>query len=537
MSVSKGRLWAVVVRHEAFCAALLILVVLAFSIGWRPLLLPDEGRYVGVAWEMMRSGDWITPTLNGLPYFHKPPLFYWLSAGAMSVFGFHEWAARLPSLLGGWVGAFSVFVFVRRWCDARIARLAVLTMLVQPLFFIGSQFANLDMLVAGCITATILLLAHASLSRESGLPWRSWLAAAYAAAALGMLAKGLIGVVLPGLVIVVWLLWWRKPAALLRLFWLPGIILFALLAGPWLVAMQLRFPEFFHYFIIVQHFERFAETGFNNVEPIWFYPAVLALASLPFVPWLLRGRQRVASLVVAADPYRPIRLLMVVWALAITAFFSIPASKLVGYIFPVLPPLSVLLSMALIRVRARAGSDGRMPAYLWIGPALAALVGFGVVVALAVHPTKSSRPLALALGAHRAPGEPVVMIQEYVFDLPVYARLEAPATVVEEWSAPGVRQRDTWRKELLDAGQFLPSAAKTLLIEPADLAARLCASPRTWVVGSGDVLRNFPYLSAAAPIASDAGRTLWRVDSRDAAMAAALHCQGQELAPSQPPVG
>ncbi len=196
-------------RLESIVVVLLIVAVLGAT-GWaRPLLLPDEGRYVGVAWEMMRSGDWITPTLNGLPYFHKPPLFYWLSAGAMSVFGLHEWAARLPSLLGGWLGAFSIFMFVCRWCDVRVARIAVVALLVQPLFFIGAQFANLDMLVAGCITATSRLLAHASLSRESGLPWRRSLAAAYAAAAFGMLAKGLIGVVLPGLVIVVWLLWLR----------------------------------------------------------------------------------------------------------------------------------------------------------------------------------------------------------------------------------------------------------------------------------------------------------------------------------------
>jgi 4-amino-4-deoxy-L-arabinose transferase-like glycosyltransferase len=73
------------------------LIVLAWvgAFAWlRSLMLPDEGRYVGVAWEMVRSGDWVTPTLNGLPYFHKPPLFYWITASSLTLFGNVEWAAR-----------------------------------------------------------------------------------------------------------------------------------------------------------------------------------------------------------------------------------------------------------------------------------------------------------------------------------------------------------------------------------------------------------------------------------------------------------
>jgi 4-amino-4-deoxy-L-arabinose transferase-like glycosyltransferase len=523
---------ATALRHEPLTAALLIFIVLAATIGWRPLLLPDEGRYVGVAWEMMRSGDWITPTLNGLPYFHKPPLFYWLSGGAMSLFGWHEWAARLPPLLGGWLGAFSTFLFVRRWCDPRSARIAVLALVLQPLFFVGSQFANLDMLVAGCITATIVLLAHAALSREAGLAWRGSLAAAYAAAAFGMLAKGLIGVVLPGLVVVVWLLWLRKPRALLRLLWVPGIAIFALLAGRWLVAMQLKFPEFFHYFIVVQHFERFADTGFNNVAPVWFYVALLALAWLPFAPWLFGLRQARSLAGPDESQHRSIRLLLVVWVVAITAFFSIPASKLVGYIFPVLPPIAVLLAFALNRV---GGFQRRsIPLWRWVGPALAAIAGVALVVVLAVHPSKSSRPLALTLAAQRAPGEPVVMVKDYVFDLPVYARLKAPVVVVEDWAAPEARQRDTWRKELLDAGQFDPALAKALLLEPSALAPLLCASPPTWIVGTGDSERTFPYLSAARTVATNEGRVLWRIDPHAPAAAAALHCASNEPSAAAP---
>ena len=81
---------------------------LAAMAWFRPLAAPDEGRYAGVAWEMLRSGDWLVPRLNGLPFFHKPPLFYWISAAAMSVFGVSEWPARLPSLIGATFAAAGV---------------------------------------------------------------------------------------------------------------------------------------------------------------------------------------------------------------------------------------------------------------------------------------------------------------------------------------------------------------------------------------------------------------------------------------------
>src|SRR5215510_2796555 len=85
------------------------------AVAWlRPLSLPDEGRYVGVALEMLWSGDWLVPTLDTLPYFHKPPLFYWLTAASLATFGVNEWAARLPSLLAATGSAFAVYLFVRR---------------------------------------------------------------------------------------------------------------------------------------------------------------------------------------------------------------------------------------------------------------------------------------------------------------------------------------------------------------------------------------------------------------------------------------
>lgn len=275
-------------RFSMVVTGVLVLLWFAASAGLRPLMLPDEGRYVGVAWEMLRSGDWLTPTLDGLPYFHKPPLFYWITASSLELFGAHEWAARAAPILGATLATMTLYGFARRWAGERQARATLVALLAQPLFFLGGQFANLDMLVAGCISATIVLLAHATLCAEHGRPARTVLAAAYVMAALGVLAKGLIGVVLPALVIVAWLVARGRPRALVRLWSWPGFALFVLAAAPWFAAMQVRFPEFLDYFFVVQHFKRFAAAGFNNVQPFWFYAAVLALCCLPWAPWLLR---------------------------------------------------------------------------------------------------------------------------------------------------------------------------------------------------------------------------------------------------------
>src|SRR5262245_66484582 len=97
--------------------AFLVYAWLAATAWMRPLTLPDEGRYVGVAWEMVRSGNWLVPTLDTLPFFHKPPLFYWLTAGAISTLGNNEWAARLPTLLSATAAVLALFLFLRRWAN------------------------------------------------------------------------------------------------------------------------------------------------------------------------------------------------------------------------------------------------------------------------------------------------------------------------------------------------------------------------------------------------------------------------------------
>ncbi|KAK6026861.1 hypothetical protein OSTOST_07150 [Ostertagia ostertagi] len=358
------------------------------------------------------------------------------------------------------------------------------------------------MLVAGCIAATIALLANATLSLEAGQRWRAALWGGYAMAGVGVLAKGLIGVVLPALVLLAWLLATRRLRLLPRLLSLPGLALLALIATPWFVIMQQRYDGFFDYFFIVQHVKRFAAGGFNNVQPVWFYPALLLVAFLPWAAWLWR---RAPSAAPAGDAATSLRLLMMLWAAVVVVFFSLPQSKLIGYVLPAVPPLAWLAAYGLT-------ASGRWPRGWQMVTLSAALIGPGVAIGLSTRPTHTTRSLALVLRDARQPSEPVVMVGGYVYDLPLYARLTEPALVVDDWGSAAIDQRDNWRKELADAGRFAPAQAARQLVRPEALAGRLCAAPRTWVVGDVSQAASQPLLAHAPVIAQTGALRLWRVE-------------------------
>ena len=513
-------------RREWLVAALLALVWLGASAWLWPLMLPDEGRYVGVAWEMLRSRDWLTPTLDGLPFFHKPPLFYWVTAGAMQVFGLNEFAARAASLLAAAAAAGALFAFVNRWRDRRAAGIVLIVLLAQPLWTLGGQFANLDMLVAACISGTILLFAHAALCEQRTLSYHRALAGAYAAAALGVLAKGLIGALLPALVIGLWLATQRQRRTLRALLWWPGGVLFVIIAAPWFVAMQMRHAEFFDYFFIVQHFKRFTSGGFNNVMPFWFYPAVLALCTLPWWPWM-RGMVRRGALHEAQQGN--VRLLMWLWLWlwlgSVVLYFSLPASKLLGYVLPAVPPLAWLIADATLRVGAPSSRRQRL---WWASAGVAGAVSMGVVIAFTTLAQHASRDLARGLAAHRAPQEAVYLLGRFDYDLPYYARLRAPVVVVDRWGDPDFVAHDNWRKELIDAGHFAPSAASQVLLQPEALASSLCGGTVSWVVGSTEMTGTYPFLTKAPEAARQRDTRLWMIDPAWPKLAAALGCDARE---------
>jgi 4-amino-4-deoxy-L-arabinose transferase-like glycosyltransferase len=310
---------------------------LLITLGLRPLLLPDEGRYADVA-RLMLSGDVLVPRLDGLPFFHKPPLFYWLDSAAMQVFGVNEFAGRFGSAVGAWLMGAALFFAMRRWHGERAAAIALGVLATTPFFFIGGQYANHDMLVGGLITAAVLAFACAVEAPAVAL---RWVVAGWVLCGLAILAKGLIGFVLPALVIGPWLLAQGRWRQMLRLLHPLGLLAFGVVALPWCIAMQLRYPGFFDYFIVEQHFRRFAQSDFNNVHGVWFFILLLPTLALPWSGWLVRA---------LGDAWSrrsvPAMSLYAWWIVAVVGFFSIPSSKLIGYALPALAPWCALMALA-----------------------------------------------------------------------------------------------------------------------------------------------------------------------------------------------
>ena len=495
-------------------------VWLAFSIGLRPLTLPEEGRYVGVAWEMLRSGDWLVPTQDGLPFFHKPPLFYWITAASMQLFGANAAAARAAPLLGAMLGAVGLVWFVARRIGADQARWTGLILMILPFFFGGAQFANLDMLVAGFIALAVVFAADAALAIDEGAPHRRSLVAAWAAAGFGVLVGVLVAAIPIVLVLVVWLLIARRPRTILRLLSPLGLVVFLAIAAPWFIGVQMRHPGFAHYFFVYQHFERFAATGFNNVQPWWFLFAAVPALTLPWSPWLLRGIR--GSLGKRADDTSTAtstRRLMWIWLGGVLVFFSLPQSKPVGYAMPVLFPIAFLAADAALAAWRLERRWPRLAVQASLG--LAVAICIAAVVGSAATYDRDNTALARTLLKLRGADEPVIFSGEYFFDIPLHARLKDPVPVTGDWTDPKIAMRDNWRRELAEAVPFAPELAARVLVTHEQGYALRCGTRTLWVVVRVDAEGRVSALPGASRVATSNRGSLWRVPAANCAAAAA----------------
>ena len=327
--------------NKVFFVILALWLGIAASI--RQLAVPDEGRYGDITRWMVESGDWLTPRINGIPFFHKPPLLHWLGGGLMETFGVHIWVMRLVPVFAGMVMLLGMFWFVSRHTEAKIsqslARSSVLVLATSLLFYGSSQYVNHDLLVAAWISMTVFAFADYALKNE-----KKSLFLGYFAAALALLSKGLIGVLIPGMILLPWLIvagHWRRIPALLNPL---GIILLLIIVSPWLYLAQQKYPNFLHYFFIEQQFDRFGGKQFNNKQPWFFYVGCLVIS---FLPWLLLAGTQYSWKTAKTLLNKSVFGLLVWWAISVTVFFSLPPSKLAGYILPATPPLAIYIAMVL----------------------------------------------------------------------------------------------------------------------------------------------------------------------------------------------
>ncbi|MBU9518575.1 glycosyltransferase family 39 protein [Burkholderia multivorans] len=326
----------------------LALLLVAFAVIWftplgmRHLIPSDEGRYAEMAREMFVTGDWITPRYNGYKYFEKPPLQTWLNALTFAWFGIGEWQARLYTALASFAGVLLVGFTGARLFNPLSGFLAAVVLASSPYWNLMGHFNALDMGLAFWMALSLcaLLLAQRPGLRPAAV--RGWMWVCWAAMAFAVLSKGLVGVILPGAVLVLYTLIARDWALWKRLYLVSGLVIFFAIATPWFVLVQQRNPEFFNFFFIVQQFRRYLTPEQNRPGPFYYFVPVLLVG---FLPWLSVAWQSVRhALRMPRQPngFSPM-LVLLIWSAFIFLFFSASHSKLISYVLPVAPALALII--------------------------------------------------------------------------------------------------------------------------------------------------------------------------------------------------
>lgn len=483
---------------------LLLFLFYTLFLGGYPLFTPDEARYSEVAREMVATGDYITPRVNGVAFLDKPILYYWLQAIAIHLFGIKEWALRLFPVLFGIFGCITTYICGRRLFDRRTGLISAMILGTSPLYFCGTHYANLDLEVAVWISATLLFFITGVQDQTKSRIY--FLLAAYICAAFAFLTKGLIGIAFPAMIAGTWILLTQRWKLLLQIHLVKGIILFLAIVLPWYILAQKANPEFLHYFFVTQQVTRFLSAGkFNNATPIWFYLPIVIIGFFPWSSFVFQTLKSVIKKIRISLQEHATELFLILWIGIIFVFFSIPHSKMITYILPIFPALALLVgnyfTNAAEQVDRREIHQGMITlvimnlifcvallllAYFqWefvpntFYAYLKAMIGilllstlvtlflfkqnklFPLLMTLTVTTVmfllsltlgakylnlNSAKPLIFDLKTIIQPQDEVVSYFKFHQDVPIY--LERRTTIVADWNSTTIAKHDNWMREL-----------------------------------------------------------------------------------------
>jgi 4-amino-4-deoxy-L-arabinose transferase-like glycosyltransferase len=375
-----------------------------FMLGAMPLNNPDEGRYAEIPREMVASGDWVSPRLNDTVYFEKPPLVYWANAISLKVFGPHEWAMRLVPVAFAFLGLGLTVVAARRLASPRAGWLAGILLASCVLYFALARILILDMAVSVLISGTLFCFIL-GIREPAGGKRRLWFYGLYTFAALATLAKGLIGFMLPGAVMFLWLLLFNQWRRLLPLYLPTGLLLFLAIALPWHLLAAEHNPQWANFYFVHEHWLRFTTSTHSRTAPFWYFVPILLLGLIPWTGLLVPTVQSLLREGWAKRHQHLETWFLLLWAAFIFLFFSRSQSKLAPYILPIFPALAVMIATWLDRA-FESEDRSRLRLGLIINGAFLAIV----VLALAVIAVKPGlirqkdiadviRPYAIGLAA------------------------------------------------------------------------------------------------------------------------------------------
>jgi 4-amino-4-deoxy-L-arabinose transferase-like glycosyltransferase len=392
-------------NHEHFyLIALLCLcaVVFFYGLGRLPFIGPDEPRYAEVAREMYATGDWITPRLGGIKWFEKPALTYWLLATGYALFGENEFGARFGVAAVSTFGALLLYFFGRRARSARFGYLSAAALVTCGLWPGFARGVTCDLpLTVSIETALLSFFLWESKESETGAN-RLWYVFCFALG-LATLAKGLVGVVLPMMIIAPYLILTGAWRSLLRpRLIIVGALIFLGTAAVWYAPMIARNGrEFIDEFFVGHHFRRYLSNKYRHPQPFYFFPLVVVAGSFPWSFYLLSSvgqtlvclwrrlsRSNIELSGVIGGPLRQtkvyptdrLNLLLLLWIAAPIVFFSFSWSKLPGYILPVFPAVALMVGSELERWWSDESRPPMAPQFLTSPLTAAAGIGAGVLL-------------------------------------------------------------------------------------------------------------------------------------------------------------
>ena len=341
--------------------ALIVLTVCILPLGGRPLLTPDETRYAEIPREMILSGNYVSPRLNGVRYFEKPALAYWAFAISFKLFGMNSFALRLPCMLAMLATAWIVYMLMGHYDRApRIRLLGALSFAAMPLVYLLATVAVTDMFLTLFVTgasATFFLAAQDDTGRGKRV---LLLLLCGLCCGLAFLSKGFLAFAVPVVTLVPYLIWDRKWKKIFTLPWIP-LAATLLIALPWCIAIHRQEPDFWRYFFFEEHVKRFfglkfwhhfltaeqIRQLFGNEQKkaqharnfFYFFPFLAAALAvwLPMIPDLFRAwRTQVKD--------SPLLKFCVCGVVLPFLLFSCSSGKLPTYILPCLPPAAILIA-------------------------------------------------------------------------------------------------------------------------------------------------------------------------------------------------
>jgi 4-amino-4-deoxy-L-arabinose transferase-like glycosyltransferase len=300
-----------------------------------PQMEPDEARYSLIASAMNQSGNYVTPHIKNTIYLEKPPLVSWATAILFKILGENDFAARLFAALCAWGCILLVYFIGRRFCDEKTGLYAAMLLTTSLLPFILGHLNILDIPLTFfvCLSAWFGYLA---LQKQSP---QYFLYLFYFSCALAFLTKGLIGVLFPSGILIVWLIWVGRWREIWKFFSPVGILIFLAVVCPWLILAQKENSDFLWFFFVREHFLRFTTKMHGKTEPFYFYLPVIIGGVIPWIFYLIKAwkNKYITESLFTRDENK----FLITWFLLIFAFYTVSSSKLIPYITPVFLPLSL----------------------------------------------------------------------------------------------------------------------------------------------------------------------------------------------------